>query len=53
MPTKRANVDVSKIRGLMPAFDEFGFGPGYLPALLDRHITELTEKAQRDPVRSR
>ncbi len=48
MPTKRANIDVSKIRGLMPSFDELGFGPGYLPALLDRHITELAEKAHRD-----
>ena len=44
MPTKRATVDISKIRKLMPAFDEFGFGPGYLPALLDRHVGELAQE---------
>jgi NDP-hexose 4-ketoreductase len=48
MPAKRAVVSVEKVRRLVPFFDELGFGPGYLPALLDRHIDELASNAHRE-----
>lgn len=47
-PAKRAVVSVEKVRNLVPCFDELGFGPGYLPALLDRHIDELASNAHRE-----
>ncbi|GAB3152897.1 NAD-dependent epimerase/dehydratase family protein [Amycolatopsis sp. NPDC004378] len=46
-PAKRGEVRIDKLRGLVPGFDEFGIGPGYLKSLLDRNIDELTENARR------
>ncbi len=47
MPAKQATVDIDKVRSLVPGLETFGFGPDYLPKLLDRHIGELAEKAAR------
>ncbi|OLR93792.1 NAD-dependent epimerase/dehydratase family protein [Actinokineospora bangkokensis] len=46
MPTKRTTVDVSKLRWLVPEYDDLGFGPGYLDTLLDRHFDELADDAR-------
>ncbi|PPK68507.1 NAD-dependent epimerase/dehydratase family protein [Actinokineospora auranticolor] len=51
MPTKRAVVSVAKLRALVPAVDGFGFGPGYLSALLDRHVGALAAPAYQDLAR--
>lgn len=47
MPARQATVSIEKAHSLVPNLDAFGFGPGYLPALLDRHIDELADNAMR------
>ena len=46
MPARSGRINVDKLRKLIPALDEFGFGPGYLDGLLDRHIDELAGNAR-------
>ncbi|MFJ3973828.1 NAD-dependent epimerase/dehydratase family protein [Streptomyces sp. NPDC090021] len=37
-PANSAPVSVAKLRGIVPGLDGFGFGPAYLPRLLDRYV---------------
>lgn len=34
----RTVISTARLRGVMPEWDELGFGPNYLPALLDRYV---------------
>lgn len=44
-PAVQAVASVTKLQALVPGFARFGFGRGYLPALLDRYTDDLTAAA--------
>jgi ABC-type uncharacterized transport system ATPase subunit len=46
-PAKRSVASIAKLRKLAPEIDDFGFGPGYVPALLDRYVDDLAAHARK------
>jgi dTDP-4-dehydrorhamnose reductase len=46
-PAKRSIASIAKLRKLAPEIDDFGFGPGYLAALLDRYVDDLAAHARK------
>jgi nucleoside-diphosphate-sugar epimerase len=46
----RTIISTARLRAVMPEWDELGFGPNYLPALLDRYVGPvLTDVPALDP----
>jgi nucleoside-diphosphate-sugar epimerase len=40
----RTVISTARLRAIMPEWDELGFGPNYLPSLLDRYVGPVSVK---------
>jgi nucleoside-diphosphate-sugar epimerase len=47
-PAMRSVASIAKLTKLAPEVDDFGFGPGYLSALLDRYVDDLAAHAREE-----